>query len=47
MSPEKISKIRERYFHLMSGRSEVIIIDSLRPIKEISQTLIKSRDYLL
>jgi len=46
ISPEKISEIRERYLDLMNGRREVKIIDSIKPIEEVSQNLIKSIDNL-
>jgi len=45
-NPEKISEIRERYFNLMKERGEVKIINSIKPIKKISQDLIKSIDNL-
>lgn len=39
-SPEKISEIRERYLGLMSGKKEVIIVDSSRPISKVNDDLI-------
>lgn len=39
-SPERISEIRERYLGLMSGRGEVIIVDSSRPISKVNDDLI-------
>lgn len=45
-SPDKISEIRGRYLDLMKGRREVKIINSIKPIEEVSQNLIKSIDNL-
>ena len=39
-SPEKIFEIRERYFDLMNGKKEVVIVDSSRSISKVNGDLI-------
>ncbi len=46
ISPEKITEIRKCYLNLMTEREEVKIIDSSKPILNITQNLIKEINQL-